>query len=132
MRGVNEAVTIGKLINPIIRKAGFNVEDLNSVEEEYEIKAYNGSIFVDRMLKDKSGRPACAVQAKKVGSTHLLDTDVKKTIPYFLKAGILHSIFTDGTEWRIFKEGKHHRTLNLLGKTAKRDQKYLIHFLRYI
>ena len=132
MKKANEAVTIGKLIYPIIREAGFNTEDINSVEEEYEIQAIKSSIFVDRMLKDKNGKPTCALQAKKVGDTYLLGGDIKKTLPHTLKAGIQYSVFTEGTEWRLYKEGRHYRTLYLRGQNAKRDQEYLVDFLKSI
>ena len=129
VKQVNEAVTIEKLVIPIVRRAGFNTEDINSVEEEYEIKTEDGSIFIDRAIKNARGEVVCGIQAKKVGNTYFLSKDVNKTIPAIVMRDIAYGIFTDGIEWRIFEGRKHMKTVNLLGSNSKVGEEYLVALL---
>lgn len=130
MHKVNEAVTIGKIVEPILRIAGINTEDFNRIEEEYEIKTTRGSIIVDRMLKNISGKAICAVQVKKIGDTYSLKSDIHKTIPIITDIGVTYSIYTDGIEWRIFRANKHLCTINLLAQNTEKKKIYLVNLIK--
>lgn len=128
VKQANESVTIEKLVLPIIRRAGYNTEDLTNVEEEYLIKDDASFILVDRMLKNSKGNAMCSIQVKKVGNTYPLRKDIEKTIPLANRAGILHNVFCDGIEWRIFEGTKQTKAINLLTQNAESKEESLVNY----
>jgi len=101
LHGLKEAPTLAKLIDPVLREAGFNTEDIESVQEEYEIKTELAAVEIDRCLK-KAGKPVIFLQAKPVGRKDLFKVDYKKTFSAAKVAEVTFCIFTDGIYWEFY------------------------------
>lgn len=101
LEALKEAPTLAKLIDPLLRKAGFDTEDINSVHEEYEIQTEKAAIEIDRCLK-KSGKPVILLQAKPIGRRDLFKVDYDKTFSAALQSSISFCVFTDGICWEFY------------------------------
>ena len=102
IQGVNEAVTLAKLIDPILREAGFDTEDIKSVEEEFSVEIDSETVIIDRCLK-RRGKTLVFLQAKQVGRKNLFKNDVSKTRRVASKYQVPFIIFTDGVFWELNK-----------------------------
>lgn len=101
VQGLREAPTIAKLIDPLLKNAGFDTEDIDSVEEEYSVRTNLGTVEIDKCLKC-SGKPYVFLQAKPIGKTHLFKIDYKKTFEAAFSQGIPYAVFTDGVLWEFY------------------------------
>ena len=127
VQGLREAPTIAKLIEPILREAGSNTDDINSIEEEYVVYTSFGTVAIDRCLK-KEGRPWVFLQAKPIGKACLFKVDYKKTFEAAFKQGVPYIIFTDGNWWEFYEHGNLLWRIDLLHKPHKSSE--LIIFLK--
>ncbi|WP_372997004.1 DEAD/DEAH box helicase family protein [Lutispora sp.] len=66
--GLTEAETRKKLIDILLRDAGWNIDDSEQVKLEYEVSYFpnkNGKGYADYVLWDKKGKPIAVIEAKK-------------------------------------------------------------------
>lgn len=101
IQGLREAPTLAKFIDPVLREAGFNTEDIESVHEEYEVRTETSVVEIDRCLKE-SGKPVILLQAKPMGRRDLFKVDYGKTFRAALCADVSFCIFTDGISWEFY------------------------------
>lgn len=101
LQRLKEAPTLAKLVDPILREAGFNTEDMESVQEEYEVRIEASAVEIDRCLKE-SGKPLIFLQAKPIGRRDLFKVDYYKTFRAAFCANVLFCIFTDGISWEFY------------------------------
>lgn len=105
LRYIKETPTLAKIIDPLTRMAGFDTEDMDSVQEAYDVRASKFSVEIDRCLK-KDGKPIMFLQAKPIGRNYLFKVDYEKTFKAAQKAGIDICIFTDGMVWEFYSFNK--------------------------
>lgn len=117
LQGLKEAPTLAKFVDPILREAGFNTEDIESVDEEYEVKIEVTAVEIDRCLK-RAGKPAIFLQAKPIGRRDLFKVDYDKTFKAASCANVSYCVFTDGISWEfyIIKQFLGSKTPQLLKK----------------
>lgn len=101
IQGLKEAPTLAKFIDPVLRQAGFDTEDIESVHEEYEVRTEVVAVEIDRCLK-VVGEPLIFLQAKPIGRRDLFNVDYKKTFKAASEAGIIFCVFTDGISWEFY------------------------------
>lgn len=101
LQGLKETPTLAKLVDPLLRKAGFDTENMESVHEEYEVQTEKSAVEIDRCLK-KSGKPIIFLQAKPVGRRDLFRVDYDKTFRAASSASIIFCVFTDGIYWEFY------------------------------
>lgn len=101
LNGLKEAPTLAKFVDPVLREAGLDTEDIESVHEEYEVKLETAAIEIDRCLKE-SGNPRIFLQAKPIGRKDLFKIDYDKTFKAALRANVSYCVFTDGIFWEFY------------------------------
>ena len=101
LHGLKEAPTLAKFIDPVLREAGLDTEDIESVHEEYEVRTEVAAVEIDRCLKIL-GKPLIFLQAKPIGRRDLFNVDYTKTFKAALAAGISFCVFTDGAVWEFY------------------------------
>lgn len=101
IQGLKEAPTLAKFIDPVLREAGLDTEDIESVHEEYEVRTEAAAIEIDRCLKE-SGNPMIFLQAKPIGRRDLFKVDYDKTFRAALRANVSFCVFTDGISWEFY------------------------------
>ena len=89
----NETRTRQVLIDPLLRKLGWEVSNPNIVQLEYGVK----ELRADYALMSK-GKPVAVVEAKRLGS----DLDVRQAVTSANMAGISYAIVTDGDKWKMY------------------------------
>lgn len=101
LQGLKEAPTLAKFVDPVLREAGLNTEDIESVHEEYEVRTETAAIEIDRCLKE-SGKPIIFLQAKPIGRRDLFKVDYDKTFRAALCVDVSFCVFTDGISWEFY------------------------------
>ena len=89
----HETRTRQLLIDPLLRKLGWNVLNPNIVQLEYWVQEQRP----DYALMSK-GKPVAVVEAKRLGN----DLDVKQAVTSANMAGISYAIVTDGDKWKMY------------------------------
>ena len=92
----HETRTRQLLIDPLLRKLGWNVLNPNIVQLEYQVKQGQP----DYALMSK-GKPLAVVEAKRLGSD-LGDDPIKQVLIYARTDGIDYMILTDGDKWEMY------------------------------
>lgn len=118
IRGLREAATIYKTVDPLLGNAGFNVNDMESVEEEYNVRTSFGIVEIDKCLKS-NGKALAFLQAKPLGKSHLFKIDYQKTFEAASRYGVPYAIFTSGDCWEFYKQTILRLRVNLLYKPQK-------------
>lgn len=101
LQGLKEAPTLAKFVDPVLREAGMDTEDMESIHEEYEVKTEEGAVEIDRCLKGL-GNPKIFLQAKPIGRKDLFKIDYDKTFKAALSANVFFCVFTDGISWEFY------------------------------
>lgn len=101
LQGLKEASTLAKFIDPVLCEAGLDTEDIESVQEEYEVRTESSAVEIDRCLKE-SGKPVIFLQAKPIGRRDLFKVDYDKTFRAALCADVSFCVFTDGISWEFY------------------------------
>ncbi|MDO8570663.1 MAG: hypothetical protein Q7R97_03715 [Candidatus Daviesbacteria bacterium] len=101
LQRIKETPTLAKIIDPITRKAGFDTEELTSVQEAYDVNTGEYSVELDRCLK-RDNKPIIFLQAKPIGRQDLFKVDYSKTFKAAKKAGVDICLFTDGRIWKFY------------------------------
>ena len=91
----NETRTRQLLIDPLLRKLGWNVSNPNIVQLEYQVREGRP----DYALMSK-GKPLAVVEAKRLGRD--LDDQIMQPLNYANMAGIPYMILTDGDKWKMY------------------------------
>ena len=92
----DETRTRQVLIDPLLRKLGWDVSNPNIVQLEYRVKQGQP----DYALMSR-GKPRAVVEAKKLGTD--LDEVITQAFNYANPAGIPYMIVTDGDNWEMYK-----------------------------
>lgn len=129
LQRLKEAPTLAKLVDPVLREAGFNTEDIESVQEEYEVKTEVVAVEIDRCLKE-SGNPMIFLQAKPIGRRDLFKVDYDKTFRAAVRANVSFCVFTDGISWEFYiieqseesKSPQLMKKVEILYEPAKQDE----------
>ena len=85
------------LIDPLLRKLGWDVSNPNIVQLEYRVKRRRP----DYALMSR-GKPLAVVEAKKLGSD-LGDDQIIQALAYAVAAAIPYMIVTDGDKWEMYE-----------------------------
>ena len=93
----NETRTRQVLIDPLLRKLGWDVSNPNIVQLEYEVRKERA----DYALMSK-GKPLAVVEAKRLGSD-LGDKQIRQALNYANPDAIRYIIVTDGDKWEMYK-----------------------------
>ena len=93
----NETRTRQVLIDPLLRKLGWDVSNPNIVQLEYRMKQRRP----DYALMSK-GKPLAVVEAKRLGSD-LGDDQIIQALAYAVAGGIPYMIVTDGDKWEMYE-----------------------------
>ena len=92
----NETRTRQVLIDPLLRKLGWDVSNPNIVQLEYRVEQGRP----DYALMSK-GKPLAVVEAKRLGSD-LGDDQIIQALTYAVAAAISYMIVTDGDKWEMY------------------------------
>ena len=92
----NETRTRQVLIDPLLRKLGWDVSNPNIVQLEYKVKQGQP----DYALISK-GKPVAVVEAKRLGSD-LGDDQIIQALAYAVAGGIPYIIITNGDTWEMY------------------------------
>ena len=101
----NEALTRHALIDPLLRRLGWDTEDPSQVVPEYVIPSSKGkradyALFTGHA--SVNGRvPEAVVEAKSLG-TPLFDA-AQQAVNYCTVAGFEYFVVTDGDDWQLFE-----------------------------
>ncbi len=104
----NENRTRQVLIDPLLRKLGWDVSNPNMVQLEYSVNQQRADYAL--MSKDK---PRAVVEAKRLGSD-LGDDQIMQALNYANWDGIDYMIVSDGDRWEmyeVFKRGPLNKRL---------------------
>ncbi len=93
----DETRTRQVLIDPLLRKLGWDVSNPNIVQLEYRVKRRRP----DYALMSR-GKPLAVVEAKKLGSD-LGDDQIIQALAYAVAAAIPYMIVTDGDKWEMYE-----------------------------
>ena len=93
----NEIRTRVALIDPLLRALGWDVSDPTVVMPEYKID----NKPVDYALFRPDGKPAAALEAKKLGES--LGSHRMQMLNYANMSGIEYAGLTDGNHWELYK-----------------------------
>ena len=93
----NETRTRQVLIDPLLRKLGWDVSNPNIVQLEYRVKQGRP----DYALMSK-GKPLAVVEAKRLGSD-LGDDQIMQALAYANAGGIPYMIITNGDTWEMYE-----------------------------
>ena len=93
----NETRTRQVLIDPLLRKLGWDVSNPNVVQLEYRVKQRRP----DYALMSR-GKPLAVIEAKKLGSD-LGDDQIIQALAYAVAAAIPYMIVTDGDKWEMYE-----------------------------
>ena len=85
------------LIDPLLRKLGWDVSNPNIVQLEYRVKQGRP----DYALMSR-GKPLAVVEAKRLGSD-LDDGQIIQALAYAVAAAIPYMIVTDGDKWEMYE-----------------------------
>ena len=85
------------LIDPLLRKLGWDVSNPNIVQLEYRVKRGRP----DYALMSR-GKPLAVVEGKKLGSD-LGDDQIIQALAYAVAAAIPYMIVTDGDKWEMYE-----------------------------
>jgi len=94
----NEALTRYALIDPLLRALGWDTEDPDQVEPEFDAKVGKA----DYALKI-NGKPVIIVEAKALGTQLDYKTIIKQVIPYAYATNAPYIVVTDGNRWEVYK-----------------------------
>ena len=92
----NETRTRQVLVDPLLRALGWNVEDPDQVELEYDIRGKRA----DYALVVNS-KPVAVIEAKRLGLP-LVDDNTLQVMNYANTAGIDYMVVTNGNEWNMY------------------------------
>ena len=84
------------LIDPLLRKLGWDVSNPNIVQLEYRVKQRRP----DYALMSR-GKPVAVVEAKRLGSD-LGDDQIIQALAYAVAGGIPYMIITNGDKWEMY------------------------------
>ena len=101
----DETRTRQVLIDPLLRKLGWDVSNPNVVQLEYRV----GELRADYALMAK-GQPVAVIEAKSLGS-NLKDRDMGQAFGYASMASISYAIVTDGDKWEMYEVFKRTKLL---------------------
>lgn len=93
----DETRTRQVLIDPLLRKLGWDVSDPNIVQLEYRVQKEQA----DYVLISK-GKPIAVVEAKRLGSD-LGDKPIMQALKYAIWDSIDYIIVTDGDKWEMYE-----------------------------
>lgn len=98
----NEAATRAALIDPILRKLGWDISDPIMVEVEKRKKNHQNDMVADYILKAQYDQSVICVEAKSLGGT--LKDYAPKLMQYVhtFKDSIKYAILTDGLVWQFY------------------------------
>ena len=118
----HETRTRQLLIDPLLRKLGWNVSNPNIVQLEYRVKQGRP----DYALMSR-GKPVAVVEAKSLGSD-LGDDLIIQALAYAVAGNIPYMIVTDGDKWEMYEvfkqtelEKKLLMKLELSQQTARKN-----------
>jgi len=100
-RGMGESETKAKLINPVLKALGWDVQ---GDDVELEFKLHPSDNPVDYALK-LSGRPALFVEAKAIGHDLSDPKWVAQVLGYAVMAGVRWGVLTNGDEYCVYDAG---------------------------
>jgi len=87
------------LIDPMLRALGWDAEDPNSVQLEYEVRVGKKKYRLDYVLME-SDKPIAVIEAKALGNS--LDEDaMTQAINYAVRAKSPYIVLTNGNHWRM-------------------------------
>lgn len=118
LQNTKEEVTLSKIIYPIIELSGFELINIQSVEEEFDAQTGDSIhlIEIDICLK-QNGVPIAFIQCKQAGSRYRFKGDYTKTFKAAKFKQIPWVIFTDGEVWEFYKLGsldyENNQSINL-------------------
>ena len=92
----NETRTRQVLIDPLLRKLGWDVSNPNIVQLEYDVRKERA----DYALMSK-GKPLVVVEAKRLGTD--LDDRIMQVLNYANVGGFPYMILTDGDKWEMYR-----------------------------
>ena len=104
----NETRTRQVLIDPLLRRLGWDVSNPNIVQLEYRVKEQ----WADYVLMSK-GKPVAVIEAKPLGSNLKIKV-IGQAIAYAKLAVIDYTVVTDGDRWEmydVFKKATLEETL---------------------
>ena len=93
----NETRTRLALIDPLLQALGWNVADPALVMPEYAVRGGR----VDYALLRPDGKPAAAVEAKRLGES--LESHWIQMVSYANTSGIPYAGLTDGNQWELYE-----------------------------
>ena len=101
----NEALTRSVLIDPLLRRLGWDTSDPAQVRPEYSIQTPHSTTKADYALFAGSDKPAAIVEAKKLGESSLSDA-AYQAMNYCAAHGYEYFAVTDGQRWTVYETRK--------------------------
>ena len=98
-QGINEMSSRAVLINPMLKALGWDNEDLDQVQQEYDFQPSDNP--VDYALME-GGKPSLYVEAKALGKDLGDRKWASQIMGYAIVAGVEWVVLTDGNEYRIY------------------------------
>ena len=95
----NETRTRMALIDPLLKALGWNISDPGVVTPEYKVST-GGNRWADYALLRPDGKPAAAIEAKKLGT--VLDVHRMQMLNNANASGIEYAGLTDGNNWELY------------------------------
>lgn len=96
----DETRTRQVLIDPLLRKLGWDVSNPNIVQLEYRVGYRVKKEQADYALMPK-GKPLAVIEAKRLGTN--LDDRIMQVLNYANVSGFPYMILTDGDKWEMYK-----------------------------
>ena len=95
----NETRTRMALIDPLLKALGWNISDPGVVTPEYKVSS-GGNRWADYALLRPDGKPAAAIEAKKLGTA--LNVHRMQMLNNANASGIEYAGLTDGNDWELY------------------------------
>lgn len=97
---LNESETLNTLIRPMLRRLGWDDEDISQVRTEYRRLPSSDPVDVALMV---DGAPSLFVEAKAVDLSLHDPKWISQTLNYANTCNVPWAVLTNGREWRVYK-----------------------------
>jgi len=97
---VGEANTKAALVEPMLETLGWDIRDLDEVQQEYRYKSQDNPVDYALFI---SGKARLFVEAKSLGRDLGQHKWKSQTVNYANTAGVEWCVLTDGNFWQVYK-----------------------------
>jgi len=94
----NETAVRSQIVQPILERLGWPVDDAGIVHHEYSLRHKNSSLRVNMALWVSPAKPRCIMELK--GPNHVQGND--QLFEYAFHVGAPLALLTNGCHWRLY------------------------------